>query len=111
MGKQLVLTATQAARILGVGKSTIYRRTATGELASKTVDAKLVIPLSALKKKFKHDPGYYEKIKEYLEAGLDPVTGKPMAKSAAKPAKKIQTFFPVREKPAKKPAAKKGAKK
>lgn len=106
MGKQLVLTATQAARILGVGKSTIYRRTATGELASKTVNAKLVIPLSALKKKFKHDPGYYEKIKEYLEAGLDPVTGKPSAKiaaasPAAKPAKR----------PCQKVAAKKGAKK
>ena len=67
MGKQLVLTAVQAARILGVGKSTIYRRTATGELASKTVDAKLVIPLSALKKDI--DPAFYAALKADLEAG------------------------------------------
>lgn len=102
MGKPLNLTVIQAAHILGVGKSTIYRRTATGELASKTVNAKLMIPLSALKKEFKDNLGYYEKIKEYLEAGLDPVTGKPSAKiAAASPAKR----------PCQKAACKKGAKK
>lgn len=106
MGKILALTVIQAARILGVGKSTIYRRTATGVLKSKTVHDKLMIPLSALKKEFKDNLGYYEKIKEYLEAGLDPVTGKPSAKiaaasPAAKPAKR----------PCQKAACKKGAKK
>lgn len=85
MGKQLVLTAVQAARILGVGKSTIYRRTATGELASKTVNAKLVIPLSALKKQL--EPETYEVIKFRLESGEDPtpVQKQPAAASAKKP--------------------------
>lgn len=95
MGKQLVLTAVQAARILGVGKSTIYRRTATGELASKTVDAKLVIPLSALKKQL--EPETYEVIKFRLESGEDPT---PVQKQPAAAAKRH----------CKKAPAKKGAK-
>lgn len=96
MGKQLVLTAVQAALVLGVGKSTIYRRTATGELASKTVDAKLVIPLSALKKDL--DPGFYAALKADLEAGR--VIHTNLATKEVKPAAK---------RPCKK-AAKKGGK-
>ena len=88
MGKQLVLTATQAASILGVGKSTIYRRTATGELASKTVGEKMVIPLSALKKQL--EPETYEVIKFRLESGEDPtpVQKQPAAAPAKRPCEK-----------------------
>ncbi|MBR2586713.1 MAG: helix-turn-helix domain-containing protein [Thermoguttaceae bacterium] len=106
MGKMLALTAYQAARILGVGKSTIYRRTATGVLKSKEIAGQLMIPLSALKKEFKNYSSYYEKIKEYLEAGLDPVTGEPSGRDAASPAKKQPA-----KRPCQKAAAKKGAKK
>lgn len=109
MGKQLVLTATQAARILGVGQSTIYRRTATGVLQSKEINGKLMIPLSALKKEFQYNPGYYEKIKEYLEAGIDPVTGEPSEQNAAPSAKKQPAKRPCKKAPLKK-TAKKGGK-
>lgn len=96
MGKQLVLTAVQAALVLGVGKSTIYRRLACGALPSKTVDAKLVIPLSALKKQL--TPETYEVIKFRLESGADPT---PVQKQPAAAAKR----------PCKKAYCKKGAKK
>lgn len=97
MGKILALTVIQAARILGVGKSTIYRRTATGVLKSKTVHDKLVIPLSALKKEF--DPGFYAALKADLEAGRVIPTNP--ATKQVKPAAK---------RPCKKAAAKKGGK-
>lgn len=108
MGKMLALTAYQAARIIGVSKNTIYRRTATGVLKSKEIAGQLMIPLSALKKEFKYDLGYYEKIKEYLEAGLDPVTGKPSEQNASAPAKKAAKR-PCKKAPLKK-TAKKGGK-
>ena len=85
MGKQLVLTATQTARILGVGKSTIYRRVTAETLAGRYLNDRLMIPLSALKKTL--DPAKYDAVKSRLTLGEDPV---PAAKPAKKPAMKAK---------------------
>lgn len=98
MGKQLVLTAVQAALVLGVGRSTIYRRLACGALPSKEIGGNQVIPLSALKKDL--DPGFYAALKADLEAGRVIPTNP--ATKQVKPAAK---------RPCKKAPAKKGAKK
>lgn len=50
--ERLALTPTEAARLLGVSKSTVYRAIKRGEIATEIVSGKKLIPARSLVERF-----------------------------------------------------------